>query len=70
VPLRVTAAEAALVGSPLDPAAVARLGAAYAEAANPPSDFRGSADFRRMILPGLIARAVARASAKLAGGGR
>lgn len=70
VPLRVTAAEAALVGSPLDPAAVARLGAAYAEAANPPSDFRGSADFRRMILPGLIARAVARASAKLAGGDR
>jgi carbon-monoxide dehydrogenase medium subunit len=70
VPFRVPTAEAALVGSPPDPAAVARLGAAYAEAADPPSDFRGSADFRRMILPGLIARAVARASAKRAGGDR
>jgi len=70
VPFRVPAAEAVLVGSPPDAAALARLGAAYAEAADPPSDFRGSADFRRMILPGLIARAVARASAKLAGGDR
>jgi carbon-monoxide dehydrogenase medium subunit len=70
VPFRVPAAEAALVGSAPDAAAVGALGAAYAEAADPPSDFRGSADFRRMILPGLIARAVARASAKLAGGDR
>lgn len=67
---RVPDAEAALVGSAPDDAAVERLGAAYAEAADPPDDFRGSADFRRMILPGLIARVVARAAAKLAGGDR
>jgi carbon-monoxide dehydrogenase medium subunit len=70
VPFRVAAAEAALVGAPLEAAAVERLGAAYAEAADPPSDFRGSAEFRRMILPGLIGRAVARAAAKLAGADR
>jgi carbon-monoxide dehydrogenase medium subunit len=70
VPFRVPAAEAALVGAPLDRAAVERLGAAYAEAADPPSDFRGSADFRRMILPGLIGRAVARAAARLTGDDR
>lgn len=66
-PFRVPAAEAALVGSPPGADALARLGAAYAEAADPPDDFRGSAEFRRMILPGLIGRAVARAAAKLAG---
>jgi carbon-monoxide dehydrogenase medium subunit len=70
IPYRVPEAEGALVGSPPDAAAVARLGAAYAEAADPPDDFRGSADFRRMILPGLIGRAVARAAAKLAGADR
>lgn len=71
VPFRVPAAERALVGSPpTDAAAVERLGDAYAEAADPPSDFRGSAEFRRMILPGLIGRAVARAAAKLAGADR
>ncbi len=70
VPFRVPAAEAALVGSPPGADALARLGAAYAEAADPPDDFRGSAEFRRMILPGLIGRAVARAAAKLAGADR
>ncbi len=70
IPYRVPEAEMALVGAPLDPAAVERLGAAYAEAADPPSDFRGSAEFRRMILPGLIGRAVARAAARLTGDDR
>ena len=70
VPYRVPEAEMALVGTPLDDAALALLGAAYAAAANPPDDFRGSAEFRRMILPGLIARALASAAAKLSGASR
>jgi carbon-monoxide dehydrogenase medium subunit len=57
-PIRVPDAERGLVGTTLDKAALQIAAVAYTEAADPPSDFRGTADYRRMIIPGLFARAV------------
>jgi aerobic carbon-monoxide dehydrogenase medium subunit len=61
VPIRVPAAERALVGTKLDDAALKIAAEAYVAASNPPSDFRGTADYRRMIIPGLLKRAVGQA---------
>ncbi len=63
VPVRVPEAEAILVDGDLGDAAIARAGALLAEAADPVSDVRGSADYRRRIIPGLLARALAPARA-------
>ena len=65
-PLRLDAADAALVDTTLDSAAVARAGALLQEAAEPLADMRGSADYRRRIIPGLVARAVDAARARAA----
>jgi carbon-monoxide dehydrogenase medium subunit len=64
VPLRLPEAEAALTGTALDPPAIARAGSLLAEAADPVDDSRGSAAFRRRLIPRLLARAVAEARAK------
>jgi carbon-monoxide dehydrogenase medium subunit len=63
-PLRLPEAEAALTGSALDDAAIARAGAMLAEAADPVDDMRGSADFRRRLVPRLLRRAIATARAR------
>ena len=63
-PLRVAAAEAALVSSALDDAALAKAGALLAAAADPIDDFRGSAEYRRKLVPRIVARAVRTAQAK------
>lgn len=60
-PIRVAAAERALVGTKLDAAALSIAAQAYVAASDPPSDFRGTADYRRMIIPGLLQRAVRQA---------
>ena len=65
-PLRLDAADAALVDTTLDSAAVARAGALLQEAAEPLADMRGSTDYRRRIIPGLVARAVDAARARAA----
>lgn len=57
-PIRVPDAELALVGTSLDATVLRRAAEAYVAAADPPDDFRGTADYRRMIIPGLLARAV------------
>lgn len=57
-PIRVPSAERALVGTKLDVAALRIAAGAYVAACDPPSDFRGTADYRRMIIPGLLERAV------------
>lgn len=57
-PIRVIAAEQKLVGGTLDDSALNEAGKAYAEAANPRSDLKGSGDYRRMLIPGLLMRAV------------
>ncbi|WP_270935432.1 FAD binding domain-containing protein [Falsiroseomonas oryzae] len=63
-PLRLADAEAALLGTALDDATLARAGALLAEAADPVDDMRGSAAFRRKLIPRLLRRAVAEARAK------
>ena len=67
-PLRLDAADAVLVGTKLDSDAVAKAGALLREAAEPIDDVRGSADYRRRIVPGLVARAVEYARAKAEAG--
>lgn len=65
-PLWLADADARLVGGALsddDVAAAARL---LQDAADPLDDVRGSADYRRRIIPGLLARAVARARSAVA----
>jgi carbon-monoxide dehydrogenase medium subunit len=63
-PLRVAAAEAALVASALDDTALARAGALIAAAADPIDDFRGSATYRKKLVPRIVARAVRAAQDK------
>jgi carbon-monoxide dehydrogenase medium subunit len=57
-PIRVPATEQALIGTQLDAAALRTAAQAYLAVAEPPNDFRGTADYRRMIVPGLLERAV------------
>ncbi len=61
-PLRLAEADALLVGSALDGETVARAGALLAEAADPLDDVRGSADYRRRVIPRLLAKAIERAA--------
>ena len=64
-PLRLAEAEQTLVGSPLDDAALAKAGGILAEASDPVDDVRGSADYRRRVIPRLLAKAVRTAQTKL-----
>ncbi len=54
-PLRVEAAEQALAGRLADPAAIAAAAALLVDAADPVDDVRGSADYRRRLIPRLLA---------------
>jgi carbon-monoxide dehydrogenase medium subunit len=60
--LRVPAAEAALVGTRVDAAALARLAEAASAAARPIDDKRGTAAYRRQVAGVLARRAAARAA--------
>lgn len=60
-PIRVPEAEQALIGSGLDADILALAGGLMAEAVDPIDDVRGSAAYRRMLVPRLLARAVERA---------
>ncbi|MBT4490556.1 MAG: xanthine dehydrogenase family protein subunit M [Rhodospirillaceae bacterium] len=57
-PRRVPEVEAALTGTRIEPDALAEAGRALAEAASPIDDARGTASYRRRVLPGLLERAV------------
>jgi carbon-monoxide dehydrogenase medium subunit len=57
--LLVSAAGDALVGSPVDDAALKAAGAACSEASSPISDKRGTADYRRKVVAVLCRRAAA-----------
>ena len=61
---RVPEAEALLVGSDGDAAAIEAAGAAVAAAATPISDVRGSADYRRAMAAVITGRAIERAIAR------
>ena len=64
VPLRLPQVEEELVGMVLDEGTLRRLGQCYVEAADPVSDIRGSADYRRRVLGPLIVRAVQQAASR------
>lgn len=63
-PVRATAAEESLVGRVVTPALIERAAALAVEAAQPISDQRGSADFRRHLVRVLTRRALATALAR------
>lgn len=63
-PVRVAEAEAYLLGSALGADAVAAAAAKLVEASDPVDDVRGSAEYRLMLVPRLLARALAAARAK------
>src|SRR5262249_3647233 len=60
-PIRSVDAEQLLIGTELDTAVLERAGQAMAAAIDPIDDMRGSAEYRRMLVPRLLARAVHRA---------
>jgi aerobic carbon-monoxide dehydrogenase medium subunit len=64
-PVRRADAEALLVGSTLDAATVARAGAILVEHCDPVDDMRATADYRRRIVPRLLAKTIARATQEL-----
>ena len=63
-PVRLAEAEACLIGSALDTDAVEAAAAKLVEASDPIDDVRGSAEYRQMLVPRLLARALAAARAK------
>jgi CO/xanthine dehydrogenase FAD-binding subunit len=68
-PLRAAMAEGALEGERLTPALAELVGQLASEAAQPISDIRGSADYRRAIVKVLAARVVSLAAARAARAG-
>ena len=58
VPIHLDEVDALLTGSALTAEAVNEAGRKLAQAADPVDDVRGSAEYRRMIIPGLLQRAV------------
>jgi aerobic carbon-monoxide dehydrogenase medium subunit len=66
IPLRASAAEAALLGERLTPALAERVGQLAAAAAQPISDIRATAGYRRAIVQVLTARMVIEATARAA----
>jgi len=64
-PIWVREADEHLVGTDLNDAAINSACAALREASDPVDDVRGSADYRRLLIPRLVRRAVHRAIAML-----
>jgi len=58
VPLRLDTAEQALAGRLRDPGAIAEAAALLVEASDPVDDVRGSADYRRRLIPRLLQAAI------------
>ncbi|MDE0283697.1 MAG: xanthine dehydrogenase family protein subunit M [Gammaproteobacteria bacterium] len=57
-PIHLDEADSLLTGSALTPEVIRQAGRKLMEAADPVDDVRGSAEYRRMIIPGLLQRAV------------
>lgn len=67
-PIRASQAEAEAVGRQLDEDAIRRISQLAADAAEPESDHRGSADYKRGLVKTLTARALRKAVARANGG--
>lgn len=65
VPLHVAAADQRLVGTALGEDDIAEAGRILVEHADPVDDVRGTADYRRMLIPRLLGRAIAQTREKL-----
>lgn len=65
VPLHLDEVDALLTGSGLDDEVLQRAGNLLAAAADPVDDVRGSSDYRRLLIPGLLKRAVGVARERL-----
>jgi len=57
-PIHLDEVDTLLTGSTLTPEVIRQAGGKLMEAADPVDDVRGSAEYRRMIIPGLLQRAV------------
>ena len=66
-PIRVETAESILVGSELDDEAITATSQLLVEASDPVDDVRGSAEYRLMLVPRLLARALAAARSQAEG---
>lgn len=66
-PYRIAEADQLLLGSDLNAAATYEAAKVYAARANPKDDIKGTASYRKRILPGLIERAVALAKKRALG---
>ena len=64
VPVRSPEAEATLLAGRLSDAAIDDAGAILVAASDPINDVRGSANYRRLLIPRLVKRAIRRAQAK------
>ena len=64
-PVRSLDAEQLMIGTALDAAILARAGQIMAESIDPVDDVRGSAEYRRMLVPRLLSRTVQRALSAL-----
>ena len=62
MPRRLVEAEAAIIGTPVDDAAIAAAVEAASRVVEPPSDVHGSAAYRRALLETMLQRALARAA--------
>ena len=67
VPLHLDEVDALLTGSGLDDEVLQRAGDLLVAAADPVDDVRGSSDYRRMLIPGLLKRAVGAARERIDG---
>lgn len=65
-PLRSVDAEASLVGSRLEPAATDAAAAALLREIEPVDDLRGTAEYRRRVIPGLLRKAATTCSRRAA----
>jgi aerobic carbon-monoxide dehydrogenase medium subunit len=61
VPVHADAADQRLIGSPLGSADIAEAAQILVDAASPVDDVRGSAEYRRLLIPRLLGLAVSRA---------
>jgi len=67
-PVRSPEAEARLIGTALDDAALGEAGAMLADGLDPPDDVRASAEYRRLVVPRMVARALSAAKSQLENG--